>query len=85
MDLLATVQLHGIQTSGNCIRNINSDALAGIAADEIADPGRFAKSCASGARCTPSSRSCPASSRSRSTARAKTAPLWAGTTWACSW
>ena len=71
MDLLATVQLHGIQTSGNCIRNINSDALAGIAADEIADPGRFAKSCASGARCTPSSRSCPASSRSPSTARAR--------------
>jgi len=41
MDLLATVQLHGIQTSGNCIRNINSDALAGIAADEIADPRPF--------------------------------------------
>src|SRR6185437_1984569 len=31
MELLATVGLHGIQTSGNCIRNINSDALAGIA------------------------------------------------------
>ena len=41
MDLLATVHLHGIQTSGNCIRNINSDALAGIAADEIADPRPF--------------------------------------------
>ena len=41
MDLLATVNLHGIQTSGNCIRNINSDALAGIAADEIADPRPF--------------------------------------------
>ncbi|MGN6579275.1 MAG: nitrite/sulfite reductase [Bordetella sp.] len=41
MELLATVGLHGIQTSGNCIRNINSDALAGIAVDEIADPRPF--------------------------------------------
>ena len=34
MDLLADVDMHGIQTSGNCIRNITSDALAGVAADE---------------------------------------------------
>jgi sulfite reductase (NADPH) hemoprotein beta-component len=38
MDLLAEVQMHGIQTSGNCIRNITSDALAGIAPDEVVDP-----------------------------------------------
>jgi len=38
MDLLAEVDMHGIQTSGNCIRNITSDAFAGIAPDEIADP-----------------------------------------------
>ncbi len=38
MDLLASVDMHGIQTSGNCIRNITSDGLAGIAPDEIADP-----------------------------------------------
>jgi sulfite reductase (NADPH) hemoprotein beta-component len=38
MDALAAVDMHGIQTSGNCIRNITSDALAGIAADEIVDP-----------------------------------------------
>jgi sulfite reductase (NADPH) hemoprotein beta-component len=38
MDLLAEVDMHGIQTSGNCIRNITSDAFAGIAADEIVDP-----------------------------------------------
>ncbi|WP_296870207.1 nitrite/sulfite reductase [Tibeticola sp.] len=38
MDTLAAVDLHGIQTSGNCVRNITTDALAGIAADEIADP-----------------------------------------------
>jgi sulfite reductase (NADPH) hemoprotein beta-component len=38
MDLLASVDMHGIQTSGNCIRNITSDALAGIAPDEVVDP-----------------------------------------------
>ncbi|HSW15676.1 MAG TPA: nitrite/sulfite reductase, partial [Ramlibacter sp.] len=38
MELLASVDMHGIQTSGNCIRNITSDELAGIAPDEIADP-----------------------------------------------
>lgn len=38
MDALAGVDMHGIQTSGNCIRNITSDALAGIAPDEIVDP-----------------------------------------------
>ena len=38
MDLLASVDMHGIQTSGNCIRNITSDERAGIAVDEIADP-----------------------------------------------
>lgn len=43
MDLLATVGMHGIQTSGNCIRNITSDALAGIAVDEVADPRPFAE------------------------------------------
>jgi sulfite reductase (NADPH) hemoprotein beta-component len=35
---LATVQMHAIQTSGNCVRNITSDHFAGIAADEIVDP-----------------------------------------------
>jgi sulfite reductase (NADPH) hemoprotein beta-component len=43
MDLLATVDMHGIQTSGNCIRNITSDALAGIAVDEVADPRPYAE------------------------------------------
>ncbi len=43
MDLLATVDMHGIQTSGNCIRNITTDELAGIAADEVADPRPFAE------------------------------------------
>ena len=43
MDLLASVDMHGIQTSGNCIRNITSDERAGIAIDEIADPRPFAE------------------------------------------
>ena len=43
MDLLASVGMHGIQTSGNCIRNITTDALAGIATDEVADPRPFAE------------------------------------------
>jgi sulfite reductase (NADPH) hemoprotein beta-component len=37
MDVLADVDMHGIQTSGNCIRNITSDCFAGVAADEIVD------------------------------------------------
>ena len=35
---LATVQMHAIQTSGNCIRNVTADHFAGAAADEIEDP-----------------------------------------------
>jgi sulfite reductase (NADPH) hemoprotein beta-component len=35
---LAKVQMHAIQTSGNCIRNITSDHLAGVAEDELCDP-----------------------------------------------
>ena len=35
---LASVQMHAIQTSGNCIRNVTADHFAGAAADEIADP-----------------------------------------------
>jgi len=38
MELLATVNMHGIQTSGNCIRNTTTDALAGVAPDETCDP-----------------------------------------------
>jgi sulfite reductase (NADPH) hemoprotein beta-component len=41
MELLASVNMHGIQTSGNCIRNITTEERAGIAVDEIADPRPF--------------------------------------------
>jgi sulfite reductase (NADPH) hemoprotein beta-component len=40
---LATVQMHGIQTSGNCIRNITTDHFAGVAPDEIVDPRPLAE------------------------------------------
>ncbi len=43
MDRLAAVDLHGIQTSGNCIRNTTSDAFAGVATDEIVDPRPYAE------------------------------------------
>src|ERR1041384_4769000 len=35
---LASVEMHCIQTSGNCIRNVTADHFAGVAADEVADP-----------------------------------------------
>jgi sulfite reductase (NADPH) hemoprotein beta-component len=38
LQALADVEMHGIQTSGNCIRNVTTDHWAGAAADEIADP-----------------------------------------------
>ncbi|MBK5912675.1 sulfite reductase [Rhodothalassium salexigens] len=40
---LADVEMHAIQTSGNCIRNVTSDQFAGAAADEIADPRPYAE------------------------------------------
>lgn len=40
---LATVQMHAIQTSGNCIRNITTDQFAGIAPDEVIDPRAVAE------------------------------------------
>jgi sulfite reductase (NADPH) hemoprotein beta-component len=43
LEELATVEMHAIQTSGNCIRNISSDQYAGAAADEVADPRPWAE------------------------------------------
>ena len=40
---LATVEMHAIQTSGNNIRNVTADPLAGVAADEIEDPRVYAE------------------------------------------
>lgn len=41
--LLASVEMHAIQTSGNCIRNFTSDPFAGVAGDEIIDPRPWAE------------------------------------------
>ncbi len=43
LDVLADVEMHAIQTSGNCIRNVTSDPYAGAAADEIEDPRPWAE------------------------------------------
>src|SRR6476620_2351169 len=40
---LAEVEMHCIQTSGNCIRNVTADHFAGAAADEVADPRPYAE------------------------------------------
>ena len=43
LEHLASVEMHAIQTSGNCIRNVTADHFAGAAADEIADPRPYAE------------------------------------------
>ena len=43
LDKLADVEMHCIQTSGNCIRNVTADHFAGVAADEVADPRPYAE------------------------------------------
>ncbi|GAB5470973.1 MAG: nitrite/sulfite reductase [Rhodospirillales bacterium] len=43
LESLAEVEMHAIQTSGNCIRNVTSDPYAGVAADEIEDPRVYAE------------------------------------------
>jgi len=43
LQALAGVEMHAIQTSGNCIRNVTTDPYAGIAADEVEDPRPWAE------------------------------------------
>ena len=43
LDDLASVEMHAIQTSGNCIRNTTADQYAGVAADEVEDPRVYAE------------------------------------------
>ncbi|KAB2867431.1 MAG: nitrite/sulfite reductase [Bauldia sp.] len=43
LDHLASVEMHAIQTSGNCIRNVTADHFAGAAADEVVDPRPYAE------------------------------------------
>ena len=43
LETLASVEMHAIQTSGNCIRNISTDQFAGVAPDEVVDPRAMAE------------------------------------------
>ncbi|MCC3861196.1 nitrite/sulfite reductase [Pseudemcibacter aquimaris] len=43
LEELASIEMHAIQTSGNCIRNTTTDQLAGVAKDEVADPRPYAE------------------------------------------
>jgi sulfite reductase (NADPH) hemoprotein beta-component len=43
LERLAQVEMHAIQTSGNCVRNITTEAFAGVAADEMIDPRPLAE------------------------------------------
>ncbi|MGC4012820.1 MAG: nitrite/sulfite reductase [Pseudomonas sp.] len=43
LERLAEVEMHAIQTSGNCVRNITTEAFAGVAADEFLDPRPLAE------------------------------------------
>ncbi|WP_433782921.1 nitrite/sulfite reductase [Pseudomonas frederiksbergensis] len=43
LERLAQVEMHAIQTSGNCVRNITTEAFAGVAADELMDPRPLAE------------------------------------------
>ncbi len=43
LERLAAVEMHAIQTSGNCVRNITTEAFAGVAADELLDPRPLAE------------------------------------------
>ncbi|CDF82042.1 ferredoxin--nitrite reductase [Pseudomonas knackmussii B13] len=43
LEQLAEVEMHAIQTSGNCVRNVTTEAFAGVAADELLDPRPLAE------------------------------------------
>jgi sulfite reductase (NADPH) hemoprotein beta-component len=83
---LATVEMHAIQTSGNCVRNITTDHFAGSRPTRSSIRARSPRSCGSGRRSIRNSTGCRASSRSRSTAPRPTAPpvllaTTSGTSW----
>jgi sulfite reductase (NADPH) hemoprotein beta-component len=80
MDLLAEVDMHGIQTSGNCIRNITTDALAGIAPDETVDPRPYAEMLRQWSTLHPEFAFLPRKFKIAITGARKTAPPPTGTT-----
>ena len=84
MDLLADADMHGIQTSGNCIRNITSDGHAGIAPDEAVDPRPYAELLRQWSTLHPEFAFLPRKFKIAITGAPKTAPRSLGTTSACS-
>ena len=81
---LAEVGIHAMQTRGNCIRNITTDQWAGRGAGRDRGSPRSGPSCCGNTpRCIRNSRSCRASSRSRSPPRDTIAPRSRSTTSAC--
>lgn len=83
LDDLSKVEMHAIQTSGNCIRNVTADHLPVPRPTKLPIRAPMPKSCASGLRFIPNSRCCPASSRLPSPAPSATVPLSRCTTSAC--
>lgn len=69
LEELAAVQMHAIQTSGSCIRNITCDHLAGIESNEVETRGPGVNWCASGRQCIPNFFICRENSRLRLPAR----------------
>ncbi len=55
LDALAKVDMHAVQTSGNCVRNVTADHFAGAAEDEIEDPPPPPNYCANGRPTIPNS------------------------------
>ena len=80
LDDLAKVEMHAIQTSGNCIRNISSDEFAGVAPDEIIDPRPLCEILRQWSTFHPEFAFRRASSRSPSAPRPRTAPRPPSTT-----
>ncbi len=55
LDALAKVDMHAVQTSGNCVRNVTADHFAGAAEDEIEDPALPPNCCVNGRPTIPNS------------------------------
>ena len=76
---LAEVDMHALQTSGNCVRNVTTDQFVGASADEIVDGRVYAEILRQWTTRTRNSLICRASSRSRSWGPTTTAPRSAPT------
>ena len=80
---LASVGMHGMQTSGNCVRNITTDQWAGVAPDEIEDPRVWAELIRQHVTLHPEFSFMPRKFKIAVGASATTARRCAFTTWRC--